>query len=92
MIKMDAFEFIGESYARLSKNEKRIVDYIMNNPDGVYLGVKELCEKCSVSVATPVRLSKKLGFSGFSEFRMFFIKNCPEHREYINKTQFWKQR
>ena len=38
---MDAFEFIGESYARLSKNEKRIVDYIMNDPDGVYLGVKD---------------------------------------------------
>ena len=57
----------------ISENEKHIRDYILNHRDeAVNLTVRELGEKIYVSPASLVVFAKKLGFSGWNEFRQAF--------------------
>ena len=57
----------------MSENEKHIRDYILDHRDeAVNLTVRELADKIYVSPASLVVFAKKLGFSGWNEFRQSF--------------------
>ena len=57
----------------MSENEKHIRDYILSHRDeAVNLTVRELADKIYVSPAGLVVFAKKLGFSGWNEFRQSF--------------------
>jgi len=58
-------------YGSLPAAEKAVADYIRGNLDKVpFQSVSELAEASRVSVASVSRLSKKLGFSGFKDFKI----------------------
>ena len=58
-------------YENLGKAEKRVADWIMENPGDILpLSIVELAEKCDSSEATIVRFAKKLGFSGYQELKI----------------------
>jgi len=58
-------------YENFSKTEKKVADYILNNPSDILpLFISELSETCGVSDASIVRFSKKLGFTGYQQLKI----------------------
>lgn len=58
-------------YDDLSKAEKKIADWIFENPGKILaLSIVELAEHCKCSEATIVRFSKRLGFTGYQELKI----------------------
>lgn len=58
-------------YNEMGKAEKRIADWLFENPDAILsLSIVELAEKCKCSEATIVRFSKRLGLSGYQELKI----------------------
>ena len=55
----------------LSPTERRVVEYIMQNPQQViYLSVADLAEQSRVSDAAVIRTCRKLGVSGYQELKV----------------------
>lgn len=58
-------------YNSLSKSEKKVFDYILQNPEEViYLSVTGLAEKSGVSDATVVRACRKIGMDGYQDLKV----------------------
>ncbi|PKG25332.1 MurR/RpiR family transcriptional regulator [Niallia nealsonii] len=63
---------INEHYNQLLEMDFHILKYILHNKNICYqLGINELADKCNVSRSSILRLAQKLGFSGYSEFRVY---------------------
>lgn len=61
---------ISENYRSFSKGQKRLADYILNNPDtAVFMTAAKLGQKVGISESTAVRFASNLGYEGFPEFR-----------------------
>lgn len=62
-------------YDKMGKAEKRIADWILENPGEILpLSIVELAERCSCSEATIVRFAKRLGLSGYQELKISFAQ------------------
>lgn len=58
-------------YNDLGKAEKKIADWILNNPGEILsLSIVELAEQCKCGEATIVRFAKRLGFTGYQELKI----------------------
>ena len=69
---------IKNAYNTLSKKEKLVIDYILENSERVFsMTVSDLAKEVGVAASTIVRLCKNLGYSGFSEFKIDFVRNSP---------------
>lgn len=56
---------------KLTESEQQIVSFIESNPRIVVnLSLEELSEKCYVSQASIIRMCKKMGTKGFSDFKI----------------------
>ena len=70
--------FTYTNIKQLNDTEQYICKYITDHPDEVFSkNIRELAEKMNVAPATIVRFAKKLGCTGFQDFRKQF-------REYLN--------
>ncbi|MFC4652829.1 MurR/RpiR family transcriptional regulator [Lactococcus nasutitermitis] len=70
--------FIAEKVQKLNELEHLAFDFILQHTDEAQaMSVRELSEKVHVSTATVMRMTKKLGFSGWSEL-CFYLKNKEE--------------
>ena len=57
-------------------SRKRISDYILNNTEDILnISIKELAEKLKLNEATIFKFCKYLGYTGYKEFRIEFIKD-----------------
>ncbi|WP_181347201.1 MurR/RpiR family transcriptional regulator [Thalassobacillus sp. CUG 92003] len=62
---------IQEHLQSLKPSERKVADYILNDPEEVInSSVHKLAERAEVSVATIVRLSKKLQCKGFQDLKL----------------------
>lgn len=62
---------IENSMPNLSKSERVVAKYIVENPEQVvYLSVAALADNCGVSDPTVVRMCQKLGFSGYQSLKL----------------------
>ena len=63
-------------YETLSRSEKVIADYIIENfrDKSSFKSANELAKKTKTSAATIVRFCKSLGFAGFSDFKMTLFR------------------
>lgn len=62
---------IRSAYASLPSAERKVADFILENPEKASLMViTEIAEASNVSVPSVTRLAKKLGYSGFLDFRV----------------------
>ncbi|GIM30474.1 HTH-type transcriptional regulator GlvR [Clostridium polyendosporum] len=83
-------ELINNNYNKLNDNDLYILKYILNNKSECYnLGINELAKKCNVSRTTILRFTQKLGFKGYSEFRVRLKwqeeNNDNEEDDYVEK-------
>ena len=61
---------IKKRYNTFTSSQRRIADYLFDNPSGVLLfNATQIANKANVSEATLTRFITVLGFSGFSEFK-----------------------
>lgn len=59
-----------------TKSENSVADFIIENPfDIVNMSIQELGETTFTSTATVLRLCKKLGFDGFKDFKVAYLKD-----------------
>ncbi|MEM1484540.1 MurR/RpiR family transcriptional regulator [Oscillospiraceae bacterium PP1C4] len=62
---------INESYERMFAVEKKVADYILNNPGRVVeTNVSELAELSGASDATVIRMCKRIGYEGYSQMKI----------------------
>lgn len=62
---------IRSYYARLSEKEKKIADYILNNPEKIiHSTINELAEDLNVADATVFRFCKRIGFKGYQAMKI----------------------
>ncbi|WP_192986582.1 MurR/RpiR family transcriptional regulator [Carnobacterium mobile] len=72
---MSLEKFINANRSKLSENDLDILSYILTNKETIaHLGIHDLSIRSHTSKSTIVRLTQKLGFSGFSEFK-YYLKN-----------------
>ncbi|QED46888.1 MurR/RpiR family transcriptional regulator [Cytobacillus dafuensis] len=63
----------------LTKKEDLIADYILNNlTDACLITSTELANRLNVSNATIIRFSRKIGFTGYSDFQKYLREQCYE--------------
>lgn len=66
---------INENYNKLNKNDLYVLQFVKSNIDLCSnLNISELSSKCNISTASILRTTKKLNFSGYSEFK-YFLKH-----------------
>ncbi len=70
----------------LGQAEKKVVDYILENPEKViYLSVAGLAESSGVSDATVVRACRKLGLSGYQDFKVTLAQDIVTPMQNIHE-------
>ncbi|MGL4773440.1 MAG: MurR/RpiR family transcriptional regulator [Clostridium sp.] len=79
MIKIDTIFKIKEGINTFTETEKKIAEYILEYKDeALPLSAQELGDKVNTSAAAVVRFSKKLGYKGFTAFKMELAKSSNE--------------
>ena len=74
---------------KLTLTEQVIVDYILTHPEELEkISSRQLAELTYTSPATVVRICQKLGFSGYSEFKIKYLQevNQTPRMDQINRT------
>ena len=74
---------------KLTSSEQGIVNYILTNPEELEkISSRQLAELTYTSPATVVRICQKLGFSGYSEFKIKYLQevNQTPRMDQINRT------
>jgi DNA-binding MurR/RpiR family transcriptional regulator len=72
---LDVERLIGERYASLPENQKKVADYLLHHlREAAFLSVVDIERGCGASKATVVRFAQRLGFSGFLELRARLIE------------------
>ena len=65
-------ELINKYYERLNEMDIYILERIVSNESKLSnIGIEELAKLCNTSKSTIMRLTKKIGFSGYSEFKNY---------------------
>lgn len=85
-------ELINNNYSKLNENDLYILKFICSNKkECSNLSINKLGDKCNVSRTTILRFTQKLGFKGYSEFKVFLRWQEEEQEEkviekdYVNK-------
>ena len=67
---MDFYKRIAQNAQRLNKSDNEILSYCVRNNQKISgMKVQEVAQELYTSPASMIRFCKKLGFSGFSEFK-----------------------
>ena len=69
----------------LTPQEKNVVQYIQEHPECLLnINAKELAELTYVSSPTIIRLSKKLGFTGYHDFQLTYVQEYMLHQKNLS--------
>jgi len=86
---MNCYDQILDKYESLSKQNKKVADYIIFNIDDViFFPISKLASTIDVSNATIVRFAQNLGYLGFNEFRDSLFEY---QKKYLSPGQRIKQ-
>lgn len=86
---MEIEDAINHSYTHLNDNEKAVLEYIINNKkECINLTIVELAKATHTSKSSLLRLSKKLGFNGYSELKYSLKNHYSTHDSSISKDDF----
>lgn len=62
---------LSSVYSTLPPAERKVADFILANPDeATHMVINEIAHHAGVSVPSVTRLARKLGYSGFMDFRV----------------------
>ena len=67
----NVFEKINHEYYQLTSAEKRVADYVVAHQQKTqFMSISELSEECRVAEATVSRFCRRLGYKGYSAFKL----------------------
>ncbi|MDK2925373.1 MAG: hypothetical protein PWQ41_1147 [Bacillota bacterium] len=73
-------------FPSLKQAEARVAAWILENPQEIiHLSITELADRCEAAEATIVRLSKKLGYSGFQDLKIALARDLVEPLKSIHE-------
>ncbi len=73
---------IRSAYATLPSAERKVADFILENPDrAMRMVINEIADAAGVSVPSVTRLARKLGYKGFLEFRVALASGAATNGE-----------
>ncbi len=76
---MELEGIINDHFHELNENEKAIVEYIIKNKEKCQeMTIIELAKETLTSKSSILRLTQKLGFSGYSEFKYSIRKDISK--------------
>lgn len=90
---MELQSLIHQHANELSDLDREILHYILANPEQIqHMGITDLAEKVHASKSSVLRTTKKLGFSGYSEFK-YFLRHTQDTKNELGtkKNIFEKQ-
>lgn len=80
---------IKQKLEEFTSSEKKIAEYVLENPREIYkLSAAELANLTGTSSAGAVRFARKLGFSGFQEFKLELAKEDPSSKSLSNSFEY----
>lgn len=75
---------IRDKYKNLNETEKEILRYIISNSSRIRsLKIKELADAVYCSPNTIIRMSKKMGFTGFSEMKHVIFEELEKNYSHV---------
>mgnify|MGYP001770350456 CR=1 FL=1 len=79
---MELEGIINEHFNELNENEKAIIEYIIKNKANCQeMTIIELAKETLTSKSSILRLTQKLGFSGYSEFKYSIRKDISKQAQ-----------
>lgn len=93
-------DLINKNYKQLNENDLYIWGYVSKHKrECVNMSIDELANRCNVSRTTILRFSKRLGLSGYSEFKVYLRMSNEQvihkganieklHTSYVDYTKF----
>ena len=77
-------DMVHEIYPSLSKKEKLVADYVIQNMTNVLrMSSRELKDAVNVSEPTVFRFCQALGFTGFSDFKISMAQQVTSYMDYF---------
>jgi len=68
---------ISAAYYKLTASEKKVADYLMKHlSEAQLMSISELAEGCGVAEATISRFCRRLGYEGYSAFKLAIAKSA----------------
>lgn len=83
---------IKTEYAHLTKQERRVADYVLENYEAVVtMPTSELARRAGVVNSAIIRFCRSLGFGGYTEFKLLLSRELARNEEfkftpYISQT------
>lgn len=82
--------FYKDNFLKLTKTEKKILEYIIKNPKNIIISsALEIGKKLNVSDASVLRLSKTLGFNKFNDLKNYITTNLSSITPNERITKNW---
>src|SRR5699024_12184557 len=73
---MNVLAIISSYFPSLTKSEQKVAQYVLANPDDIEAtSIQELAKKVSVGESTIIRFVRKIGYSGYQEFKLALVKS-----------------
>ncbi|BCJ99388.1 MurR/RpiR family transcriptional regulator [Anaerocolumna chitinilytica] len=73
-------ERIEKNYSKFTKSEKKVADYIFENPRKVlYTSITDLALNCKVGDTTVFRFCKELKLNGYQEFKVLLAQDITKN-------------
>ena len=77
----DVFTRINREYYQLTSAEKKIADYmLLQRQECQYMSISEMAEVADVAEATVSRFCRRLGYKGYSAFKLAVAGSSPSQR------------
>lgn len=73
---------IEETYHSLTKVEKKVADYVLQNPRQVlFMSITDLADACQVGETSVYRFCRTMNLQGYQEFKMQLSLGMSEQDE-----------
>ncbi|MCO7127278.1 MurR/RpiR family transcriptional regulator [Sporolactobacillus shoreicorticis] len=74
---------IQSAYPHLSEKERRIADYILNNPkETIHSSINQVSARIKVADATVFRFCRRLDFKGFQEMKIVLASDIARNKRF----------
>lgn len=79
MMESDVYKRIVDNLDRMSKGQKKIAQYLINQPETApFLTASKLANHAGVAEATVIRFAVFLGYKGYSDMQRYFQKDLQK--------------
>lgn len=68
-------------YPQLTRRERKVADYVLAHDEIIYRSITEFVQRCGVGYGTVIRFCRRLGCTGFQEFKIRLTQDLARRKE-----------